>query len=106
MINLIENFKSIKNRCLSNKQLNSYNGKKITKKELRKRVNTLENELVTLKNTIKDNLFHEFMAKLNDLEENKILKEENKKLRTKNKLLKSQLYYGEKCNIKPSKSDK
>ncbi len=98
MIGLIEKVKNTKKHYLSNDQLTSYHVKKITKKELRKRVNTLENELTALKNVIKENLFSELMVRLNEPEEIKALKEENKKLRIKNRYLKKRLCYNEKFN--------
>ena len=53
-----------------------------------RKINTLENENETLKNTIKDELYKEFMKKLGETAENDRLKKENKKLRIKIKELK------------------
>ena len=53
------------------------------------KINTLENELETLKKYIKNNLFDECINYIEEKNNNKILKEENKKLRIKIKELKS-----------------
>lgn len=55
------------------------------------KINTLENEIDTLKNIIKDNLYKEFMAKLSEPMEIQRLKRENKRLRKQNKTLKELL---------------
>ena len=55
---------------------------------LNKRINTLELELEVLKNTVKSELYKEFIAKLNEPEEIIKLREENKKLREERKVLK------------------
>lgn len=56
--------------------------------KLKKRINTLENQIETLENSIKDELYKEFMKKLGETTEIDRLKKENKKLRIKNKELK------------------
>lgn len=56
--------------------------------KLNKRINTLENQVETLENSIKDELYKEFMKKLGETSENDRLKKENKKLRIKVKELK------------------
>lgn len=56
--------------------------------KLNKKVNTLENQVETLENSIKDELYKEFMKKLGETTENDRLKKENKKLRAKIKDLK------------------
>lgn len=53
------------------------------------KINTLENELETLKKYIKNNLFNECINYIDEKNNNKILKEENKKLRIKIKELKN-----------------
>ena len=61
----------------------------ISKKDkLKKRINTLENENETLKETIKNELYKSFMNKLNEPIELDRIKKENKKLRNKVKTLK------------------
>lgn len=52
-------------------------------------INTLENRIDELENSIKDRLYESFMEKLSEPDEIKRLKEENKKLRLKNRELKS-----------------
>ena len=61
----------------------------LTKKviEQRKKINTLENENETLKNTIKDELYKEFMKRLGEPLEVSRLKRENKRLRKQKKEL-------------------
>lgn len=54
-----------------------------------KKINTLENEVNSLKETIKDELYKEFMNKLAEAKETTKLKQENKKLRLKIKELKA-----------------
>lgn len=49
--------------------------------EQRKKINTLQNENETLKNTIKDELYKEFMKRLGEPLEISRLRKENKKLR-------------------------
>lgn len=49
--------------------------------EQRKKINTLQNENETLKNTIKDELYKEFMSRLGEPLEISRLRKENKKLR-------------------------
>lgn len=58
------------------------------KSKERVKINTLENEVCTLKGIIKDNLYKEFMAKLGEPLEIQRLKKENKRLRKQNKMLK------------------
>lgn len=55
--------------------------------EQRKKINTLENENETLKNTIKDELYKEFMKRLGEPLELSRLKRENKRLRKQKKEL-------------------
>ena len=50
-----------------------------SKIKMRRKINTLETENEVLKNTIKDELYKEFMKKLGEPDENKRLREENKK---------------------------
>ena len=52
-----------------------------------RKINTLENENETLKNTIKDELYKEFMKKLGEPLEIARLRKENKKLRKQKKEL-------------------
>ena len=56
--------------------------------KLNKKINTLENQVETLENSIKDKLYKEFMKKLDKTAENDRIKKENKKLRAKIKDLK------------------
>lgn len=56
--------------------------------KLKQKINTLENQIETLENSIKDELYKEFMKKLGETTEIDRLKKENKKLRIKNKELK------------------
>lgn len=56
--------------------------------KLKRKINTLENQVETLENSIKDELYKEFMKKLGETAENDKLKKENKKLRIKIKELK------------------
>ena len=55
--------------------------------EQRKKINTLENENETLRNTIKDELYKEFMKRLGEPLEVSRLKRENKRLRKQKKEL-------------------
>ena len=55
------------------------------------RINTLENELETLKSTVKDELYKTFMAKINEPMEVERYKADNKALRKKVKILKEML---------------
>lgn len=52
------------------------------------KINSLENEIETLTNSIKDELYKEFLKNLGDSAENERLKKENKNLRKKVKVLK------------------
>lgn len=67
---------------------NVFEEKESTKRKLRKKINTLEAENEMLKNTIKDELYKEFMKKLNDSEADKRYKEDNIRLRKQIKVLK------------------
>lgn len=51
--------------------------------ELQKKINTLENEIGTLKNIIKEELYQEFMDYVDIRNENERIKEQNKKIRDK-----------------------
>lgn len=51
--------------------------------ELQRKINTLENEIATLKNIIKEELYQEFMDYVDIRNENERIKEQNKKLRDK-----------------------
>ena len=59
--------------------------------KMQKRLNTLELEVETLKNAIKDEMYKAIMKKLAESDEIVWLKQENKKLRKKNKEYKAQL---------------
>lgn len=59
--------------------------------DLRTKVNTLETEKEVLEETIKDELYKEFMAKLGEPLEMKRLREENKRLRRKIKFYKEEI---------------
>lgn len=52
------------------------------------KIRRLENEVETLNNSIKDELYKEFLKKLAESTENERLKKENKMLRKKTKILK------------------
>ena len=52
------------------------------------KINSLENEIETLTNSIKNELYKEFLKNLGDSVENERLKKENKMLRKKIKILK------------------
>lgn len=65
-----------------------------SKWKMRKRINTLENQVEIYENIIKDELFKEFMAKLGEPMEIARLREENKNLRIKNKKYKEELNNG------------
>lgn len=65
-----------------------------SKWRMRKRINTLETENEVLKNTIKDELYKEFMQKLGEPDEMKRLREENKRLRQKIKSYKEEVNNG------------
>lgn len=65
-----------------------------SKIKMRRRINTLETENEVLKNTIKDELYKEFMKKLGEPDEVKRLREENKKLRLKIKSYKEDINNG------------
>lgn len=56
--------------------------------KLNKKINSLENEVETLENIVKDELYKEFMKKLGETAEVDRLKKENKRLRVKIKSLK------------------
>ena len=60
----------------------------IDKIKLNLKINTLQNEIDTLQETIKEDLLNKFMSKLNDEAELNRLRNENKRLRAKVKSLK------------------
>lgn len=60
----------------------------IDKIKLNLKINTLQNEIDTLRETIKEDLLSKFMSKLNDEAELNRLRNENKRLRAKVKSLK------------------
>ena len=62
--------------------------KELSKRKMRKRINTLEIENEMLKNTIKDELYKAFMKKLSDSESDKKSREDNIRLRKQIKVLK------------------
>ena len=62
--------------------------------EQRKKINTLENENETLRNTIKDELYKEFMKRLGEPLEVSRLKRENKRLRKQKKELQEMIREG------------
>ena len=49
--------------------------------EKRRKINTLENEIETLKDIIKNELYKEFIGKIKDRDKMEILKKENEELR-------------------------
>lgn len=65
-----------------------------SKWKLKRTINTLEMENEVLKQTIKDELYKEFMEKLGEPMEMKRLKTENRKLREKVKMLKEEIKNG------------
>lgn len=67
---------------------NSFKEKESTKRKLRKRINTLELENESLKETIKEELYRTFMEKLGEPQEIERLRNDNKALRKKIKTLK------------------
>lgn len=60
------------------------------KLKLLRRINTLENQIDVLENTIKDELYKEFMKKLSEPIENERLRKENKRLRLQIKSMKEE----------------
>lgn len=60
----------------------------IDKIKLNLKINTLQNEIDTLQETIKEDLLSKFMSKLNDEAELNRLRNENERLRAKVKSLK------------------
>lgn len=72
--------------------------KESKKRKMRKRINTLETENETLKNTIKDELYKIFMKKLSEPEEAKRYKEDNVRLRKQIKVLKQIIKEGKDGN--------
>lgn len=60
------------------------------KLKLLHRINTLENQIDVLENTIKDELYKEFMKKLSEPIENERLRKENKRLRLQIKSMKEE----------------
>lgn len=69
---------------------------KIVDRQFKKRcrINTLQNEIDTLQDVIKNELYKEFIGKIKDYDELTTLREENKKLRKKVKLLKEVIKEG------------
>ena len=63
--------------------------------KLNKKINTLENQIETLENSIKDELYKEFMKKIGETAEVDRLKKENKRLRIKIKDLKEIIKEGD-----------
>lgn len=63
-------------------------GKKPRKRKLIKCINALETKIESLENTVKDELYKEFMAKLSEPQELVRLRKENKRLRLQVKELK------------------
>lgn len=59
--------------------------------KLRTRINTLESEIETLKNVIKNEAYEKIMKKLDEEPATKRLKEENIRLRLKNKEYKAEI---------------
>lgn len=66
-----------------------------SKWKMRKRINSLENEVETLKEIIKSELYKEFMKKLGEHDELERLRNENKNLRKK---YKEERKYGNSCS--------
>ena len=64
---------------------------KMNKVRLIHKINTLENEKITLEETIKSELYKVFINKLQESQEIQKLKETNKMLRKKNKTLRALL---------------
>lgn len=60
----------------------------------RRQINTLENKVEALENSIKEELYKEFMKKLGEPMEVERLRKENKMLRQKNKVLKEMIKEG------------
>lgn len=54
----------------------------------KREINTLKLEVETLKNSIKEEIYNEFMKKLDESEDNERLRKENKRLRQQVKSLK------------------
>lgn len=77
------------------KKLNKLSLFELNKIQLIRKINSLELNIETLQDTIKDELFKTFMDKLQEPQEMNKLKKENANLRKKNKILK-QLLKGEK----------
>lgn len=63
-------------------------GKDSRKRKLIKCINALETKIESLENTVKDELYKEFMAKLSEPQELVRLRKENKRLRLQVKELK------------------
>lgn len=63
-------------------------GKEPRKRKLIKCINALETKIESLENTVKDELYKEFMAKLSEPQELVRLRKENKRLRFQVKELK------------------
>ena len=66
-------------------------GKVPAKRKMIKHINTLEMEIETLRETIKDELYKRFMDKLGEPLEMERIKNENKRLRQKIKVLKEMI---------------
>lgn len=60
----------------------------------RRQINTLENKVEALENSIKEGLYKEFMKKLGEPMDAERLRKENKMLRQKNKVLKEMIKEG------------
>lgn len=56
---------------------------KFEKFDLQRKINSLENEVATLKSIIKEELYQDFMDYIDIRNENERLKEQNKKIREK-----------------------
>ena len=56
--------------------------------KMQRKINSLENQIETLENIIKNELYEEFIKKINEIEEIEKIKKENKRLRIKIKDLK------------------
>lgn len=72
----------------------AFQEKEPSKRKMRKRINALETENEMLKQSIKDELYKTFMAKLGEPLEMERLRTENKNYRKRIKLLKEELKNG------------
>ena len=77
---------------------NAFKEKESSKRKMRKRINTLETEVETLQNAIKDELYKLFMKKLSESESDKRYKEDNIRLRRQIKVLKQIIKEGKDGN--------